>query len=730
MANAVCRWVGITTFLGLLLCNLAAHGQSKRTEIPPVPEGHPRVYVRPSDLPAVKAKLELPEFRDAWQVVQGSQATLCRAFVYLVIGDDRVGRDALEQGLQRIRSNHEGLYLHSDMHQAACAYDWCYDLLTDAQKRDYIEAFKRFIARDHNRGYPPQPRNPVVGHDCEGWIMGNLLPAGLAVHDEDPEMYAVSARMFFDTFIEPRDFLYPAHSHHQGDTYAMARFGHDQLTSCLFRRIGADDVFSREQQFVPYQLLYSLRPDTKRFRRGDCADWMGVYYRHYWGARLTSAYYDDPYLLSYSESKEFSRWHRDLISVFDLLFLPAGAERRPLSELPLTKFFGYPMGSMIARTGWNMGVDSGDAMVYMIIGEHYFGNHQHRDFGTFQIYHRGPLALDTGLYQGSRDSDYGSPHWANYHQQTVAHNGLMIFDPATADDDHGGQRKPMRSHPRSVAEVQRMHWGRVTAHGFGPDPVKPQYSHIAGDITNAYYPSKAKRVTRAMATLNTGDERYPCIFAVYDIVESTKPEFKKAWYLHTMQEPKVDGRTTTIVCNSQAPTGSYQGRLNVHTLLPRDMRVDIVGGPGKECWNEAMGRNYGVHSISPRARGHEMGAWRMEVVPTKPALRDVFLNVMTVSDENAPAPPPLVLPIETPHASGARVLDFVVVFRPEARGAAPIVFDIPGRGECAVLVCGMRSGRWRVESSSGPSNVKVAPDAGCAFFHAPAGQCKLEPGRY
>ncbi|RKY05167.1 hypothetical protein DRP77_01810 [Candidatus Poribacteria bacterium] len=65
---------------------------------------------------------------------------------------------------------------------------------------------------------------------------------------------------------------------------------------------------------------------------------------------LVGAYYDDPYLLWMADSDIFKDYG-DVGEVFELLFLKPGAERRPISELPLTKFFPPPMGEMVARTG-------------------------------------------------------------------------------------------------------------------------------------------------------------------------------------------------------------------------------------------------------------------------------------------------------------------------------------------------------------------------------------------
>ena len=90
---------------------------------------------------------------------------------------------------------------------------------------------------------------------------------------------------------------------------------------------------------------------------------------------LAGAYYEDPYLLAMADSDYYGR-PSSYDQVFALLFRAAGLEKRPLAELPLSKYFPGPMGEMVARTGWRMGLDTEnrDAVVHMRIGEYFFGN--------------------------------------------------------------------------------------------------------------------------------------------------------------------------------------------------------------------------------------------------------------------------------------------------------------------------------------------------------------------
>ena len=64
----------------------------------------------------------------------------------------------------------------------------------------------------------------------------------------------------------------------------------------------------------------------------------------------------------------------------------------------------------------------------MKINEQFVGNHQHMDGGSFQIYHKGPLAIDAGAYSGS-SGGYNSPNNKNYFKRTIAHNSLLVYDP-------------------------------------------------------------------------------------------------------------------------------------------------------------------------------------------------------------------------------------------------------------------------------------------------------------
>jgi len=709
--------------------------------IPTVPSGHPRVYVRPTDIPELKAKINSSEFFSAWNTVKNSSQPLCKAFVYLVTDDEAAGRTAITKGLSAIQSTSAGRSFDTPFHFGACIYDWCYDLMTTAEKDAFIQEFKRVADNSDGPGYPAgkDSYSPVAGHSNEGWLQTGQLPVGIAIYDESKLMYDIAAKLYFQEFVPVRNFYYPGHAHYTGDTYLPTRFQHEQTVSWLFRRLGKGDIFSREQQFVPYQLIYNMRPDGQQIRSGDSGDDAGTRSNKKLISMLTASYYNDPYLMTLTKGSYFQgpAWYDH---VFELLFMPWNIPKRPLSELPKTKFFADPHGEMVARTGWNMGVDSDDAVVQMRIGGIFYGGHQKKDFGVFQIYYKGPLAICTGLYKGSvAQIAWDSPHWRNYQHQSISQNSLLIYDPSEVmkikrpggkSDNDGGARWPNNGDvlPSSFEDLKNKYrMAQVTAHEFGPDTITPQYSYIAGDISQAYNANKIDEATRSMLTWNTGNATYPAVVVIFDRVKSDNASFKKTWLLHSMQQPTISNRTIAIVRDTRHYKSSkyYCGKLVTESLLPAQATMKKVGGPGKAFWVESTKKNYAASKAAPA----EAGAWRVEVSPSTAAKSDRFLHVMTVMDKGTSSNP-AVWKIQENGVVGASVLGRTVVFSDASTLLTSAQFTIQDSNNTKVLVCDLEPGTWNVYRNGYKIVTKTATSDGqCIYFNGQSGTYTLSRGR-
>lgn len=703
-------------------------------EVPIPPSVHPRLYLRSSDIPELRERLKNPEIqktiakikklavdrtpeeeakapdRSGFRYYAENRGVTSRvqleAMDYLLNKKKSVARKAIVAMLDTLRNTNYGK--KGDLSRAsgqmlmcgAMVYDWCYDQMKDSEKKAYINEFVR-ISKTMECGYPPKNTEPIAGHSSEWMVMRDMLSAAIAIYDEFPEMYNHVMTMLCRDYIPVRNYVYAGHNYHQGTSYANVRFSNDLFSLWILDRMGAGAVYDPAQQFVMYDFLYRRRPDGMVLPAGDVNPGIGGSYGL--PAMLAYSYYKDPYL-AYEYKRNTKIDNHCLI--FDVLWRDYTIEPKSPETLPLTKYSGTPFGWMIARTGW----DKNSVIAEMKINEHFVGNHQHMDGGAFQIYYKGPLAIDAGAYHGT-SGGYNSPHNKNFFKRTVAHNSLLVFDPNEkfaswnyggtdktefADND-GGQRMPGDRWEtcRSFADLLSDEYttGQVLAHGTGGDYMAPEYSYLSGDITKAYS-DKVKEVKRSFVFLNLKSEKVPAAMVVFDKVVSKNPEFKKHWLLHSIEEPKVSENGIVIKRTKDGDSGMLSNTV----LLPAKENLDmqVIGGKGKEFW--VNGTNYAnaPQAGRPDPR-NERGEWRVEVSPSAPANEDYFLNVIQVADNNCNELHKASL-LKGENLVGAVIADRIVTFSKDGEtinGKAEM--DVQGNGTFKFVMTDMKPGTWQVK---------------------------------
>jgi heparin/heparan-sulfate lyase len=499
--------------------------------------------------------------------------------------------------------------------------------------------------------------------------------------------------------------------------------------------MGAGNVFHPSMQFIPYHFLYIRRPDGQFIPSGDVNYSRGRPVSLGLLAMLAGSYFQDEYI-NHEFLKSPSIDSRD--KFFEFLWRDTDLGTKEPDDLPFTRYFGFPHGWMIARTGWGENA----VIAEMKVNEYNFINHQHHDAGAFQIYYKGPLAIDAGMYSGTSGGNkgYNSPHNKNYFKRTIAHNSLLIYDPDEvfrsigyggkfktefAGND-GGQRLPgdgWRA-PKNLEDLLSKDYktGRVLAHGFGPDEMKPDYSYLKGDITEAYS-SKVKEVKRSFVFLNFHDEEIPAALIVYDKIVSSNPDYQKFWLLHSIEEPEVRGNEITITRTKHGDSGKL-----IHTALLPDVSmapITAVGGPGKEFW--VFGQNFENEPTRGRDPAGERGAWRIEITPSAPAQEDYFLNVMQVMDNDHKERLEVSL-IEGNKATGVQIGDRAVVFSKDVKVTdMPVTFEIKGEDNFDILLTDLAEGTWQVLRNGKvwiPA-VAVQHQDGTLYFKGSGGKYKI-----
>lgn len=757
-----------------------------------VPSGRPRVFLNPASLAALRERVKAPQNALAWAEhlknleagVDGNlpepktgggvggdrrgaggnadSAVLARissrALACVLDGDAARGREAvaaMRRYVETVRFAGRTDYNNAGqaIYTIALVYDWCHPLLSVEDKAALYDAAIRLAGR-LEVGWPPVGQGNVTGHGPEGQIFRDLLAVAAAMYDEHPEMWDWVAGRFFDRMVAPRTFAYQAHMHPQGMHYCNYRGQWEVLATWLMDRLGAPKVFGEEQRYLMYWSLYARRGDGSLLRDGDTHinnRPLGEYWTSpYRTMFLAANYFADPYLKFEANrirpgfAPMAPRQNQACDAVETLLFNDPSLEPKPLSELPLSRYFPGPKGAMIARTGWDdaFGPGKGSVVAEMKVNEWYFSNHQHLDAGAFQIFYRGSLANDSGYYQaGDTRSDnlendgasgYGSLYDINYYKRSVAHNVMLVFDPAEKFDtrrwekmpiaNDGGQRMPNRwNEPREHGEfldpANGYRIGEVLGRGFGPDPKTPDYTYLKGDLAKAYS-AKVRGYERSFVFLNFKDAAVPAAMVVLDRVESSDPMFRKAWLLHGLEEPEVTGATAVWRDRRKG----YTGKLTVSTLLPDGATTTLIGGPGKEAW--VNGINYEC-KLRPDGANEGHG-WRMEVSPGSPANEDLFLHVLQVG-EHAPRETTSlkVSRLDAGTHVGAVIGDRVVLLgRKRDRVSGPVELNMPSAGK--LLVADLTAGKWVVRNGGTVQEVEATAEAGVAWAEVGAGRVTVE----
>ena len=734
--------------------------------VPIPPKTHPRLYLRSSDIPELTERLKHPEIqntiarikklgkdrtpeeeakapaKDGFRYYAEMRGVVSRvqlnALNYLTTGNKKEARIAITAMMDTLQNTNFGK--KGDLSRAsgqmlmngAIVYDWCYDQMKDSEKKAYIESFIR-IAKTMESGYPPKNNEPMAGHSSEWMVMRDMLSAAIAIYDEHPDMYNHIIKMLYKDYVPVRNFIYSGHNYHQGTSYINVRFSNDLILQWILTRMGAGPVFDPSQQFVLYDFLYRRRPDGHVLPAGDTNPIKRRPASYGLPAMLAYSYYKDGYL-----AHEYQRNTKidNHCLIFDVLWRDLDVKPISPETLPLSRYFNSPFGWMIARTGWG----ENSAIAEMKINEQFVGNHQHMDGGAFQIYYKGPLAIDAGAYQGS-SGGYNSPHNKNFFKRTIAHNSLLIFDPNEkfaswnyggedktefADND-GGQRMPgdRWNTCRSFEDFLSPEYttGRALAQGMETGTMEPDYSYLKGDLTQAYS-DKVKEVKRSFVFLNLKDEKVPAALIVYDKVVASNPDFKKYWLMHSIEEPSIENNQFIIKRTKNGDSGM------VHTdvLLPKaeDAEIKKVGGKGKEFW--VFGTNYANDALPNRPdEANERGAWRVEVSPIKPTAENYFLNVMQVADNTCKELHEVKL-LDADRIVGVSVADRIVTFSKDFTIlSGKVTFTLDVKQNVKIVMTDMEAGNWQIRKDGQifiPSKV-VRSDDGILTFEGSSGHYEL-----
>lgn len=757
----------------------------------PDEQQHPRVLITQDQIPDLKDKLQHPVFASTYQTIKTNAnkefsgllptsnsecrnnteiLTLLqsRAFMYLIGEADAAHADRTIRELKNYmatvtfdkeNSTYMSRYAGDVTVTAAFVYDWCYDRLTDTDK-EFIRRKVYEWQKVSEVGFPPLSRNLITGHGTESQITYHQMSAAIAFYDEDPDWYNQVAGTVFTNMIDARNYFSSSGYGAAFGAYFAARDTGFAMMNKMFKVLGQEEeIYHEKYPEVFNVLMYRSLPNGVWMKDGDDYIW-----NRYTpntksvDSALLMAYigteYDNPYLLR--QGLLSYDWNDNNFEISDLFMIDPRKQSEDNDELPTTWKTTYPMTMMMARTGWQNGLNANTAVAFMNGREVNIVDHQHRDAGTFQLYYKGMLAVDSGLY-----SSWGGSHHANYTTHTIAHNGMLIYDPDyeteyaayykeetgkdlptyitdkfAAEDNDGGQRpfNACTSYEDLIDDngtVDSNYAAETLGTYIGPNSTTPAFSYLSTDLSLAYdYRTNGYR--RSMVFMDLFNDDYPAAMIVYDKVNATDKDYKKTWLLHSEAEPTIDGTTTTITRTDNG----QNGKLVNYTLLPEADNAELtkVGGKGNEFLINGTNYNYDEASENVFTNQHDSGQWRVELSPKQSANDDTFLNAMYVTDADGNLPQLEVKKCETNTYVGAVVRDRMVTF---GKSYDPISTSfelmVPDNGYDTVmcLLTDMQEGKWAIIKKTGGTKiigrVESKTDEKCIYFTAEPGTYTITP---
>jgi len=576
---------------------------------------HPRLFFRSSSwgergltLEMVKERAKRPSAAGILQKLKGSLPNL--ALRSLILDEDAAAREVIDELQEPIRMGSITTEDGITVAWRAMAYDWLYHhpYFTAEKKSkaaEYIIRAARILQRQINHG------GHIFHTRMYGYGMGIGL-AGLALYGDHPE--AGDLVQFAETYFKKQ--LFPARQLQDGTVHNGFGYGRKytmwncaHFISCWYSATGENlwELIAREQgdwaRREIHFLIAGRYPDKTYLRYGDSYS-LGSDYYTFRAVSERAWAYADPVgygILNLLIEQNDGDILPGATTYVYFLFYDPDAPSTSHTTLPTRTLFSREgTGMVIWKTSW---ADDGTTVFFKC--GNYFGDHGHFDQGHMDIFRRSALLLDSGSYL-----TFSGAFRTEYWHRTVAHNTILVVDPAIKDDE-GGQRV---FHSQSDGTLQEYLANKQAETGDILDYLDEKgISYVAGDFTAAYTKDRVRKVTREIAFV---DDRY---LVVVDRLVTARPGLVPKVLWHTPVEPDIDREGLSF---EVARKGA---RAIVRTLLPEEAQLEWIKGFKVGTRNiEPVGEQKGLK---------DMGVGRIEVSsPTQNGNTYLFLHVIDVAD--------------------------------------------------------------------------------------------------
>ena len=641
------------------------------------------------------------------------------------------------------------------MYVLGCVYDWCYDLLSNEDKAQFIAGAVNILGKNQEAvcyvsetNLVPTGQGGIYTHASEDQILVDYLSFAIACYNEAPEIYELVGGRIFNDHVVGQNFMLKAGIHYEGSMYGSVRMVSTMVSNILLNKMtdGAITPFEMVEDSI-IAASYYVRPDGHVYRIGDINE-NNTAYQFVWFANncfYAGNFYNNPYLksLGYKYLKGFNSFSNMVCGLSAVQFLALNnpeVSHTYNGDIPLVYTASFPTTSLFAKSA----NDDKDAFgIYMTMPENYMASHAHMECGSFQIYYKGALATDSGAY-----ATWGGEHNQGYNMQTVASNSLLIYNPDFADYKNplrgnmiysGGQSIDNGIGTKKLLSVtleellQHPGFGQCTSLGVAnvEELGEYLYSYMGGDMTNAYDEQTVDEVTRYMFAVATGNEECPYVVITFDRITSDDPTYRKSALIHVQNKPTVTNDGFVIITNGE-------GKLVVQSVM-EETEFTVIGGEGKEFWIPGVdrdgnyslenGRNIPSTKTLVQDSLAEYGWGRVEISPKDADYTNHILTVMYVTDASDNSAPIKAEDISSDNLAGTMISGKVVLFsKNEKLLSEESSFTVSADGTVDCFICGISAGDWAVYSSDTLiDTVTVEEGTNLLTFTANSGVYTLKP---
>lgn len=674
-----------------------------------------------------------------------------KALAYLITADEVYGYEAIVGIKNAILTLDYSADVFHDEYRGAdlvitvvCAvYDWCYDLLTDEDKEQLAAGVYNILGPQLEVGFPPYSMSAISGHGTGTQFLRTCMAVGITFYDEFPSWWEMIGGRFYQQFVPAVNVTVSGGWVSQGSCYAPAKLI-SQCQAAWIVKVGTGVMpFHENMANVHKYMLAERLPNGNLFVSGDGgASAMGYSLSDFSWLYYVSALFPNSGLskLTNDYTSNGIKYSYGWLNVTPTVILTLMSQAEEPSDngdgasdlLELVTYTAFPGGQLNSRSDWT----GNAALVWMKLGGMTLGNHDHADAGTFQIYYKGMLTCDTGTYV-----EYGSDHWLYWHKATIAHNGLLVFDPDLSEAPEydsqgnllntakalysGGQK--ILGEPSSFSQwtggTYTMAKEKGHSYGYRKDG-SPEYAYISGDLTNAYDVTAVDYVGRRMLTVYTGDDEFPMYFFVFDSVDSDKETSVKKFLLHTLTNPVIDEENKTVTSGS---TGG-DGVLVLHNITGNNVQIEKIGGKGHAYEINGVNVTEGKLNTSNDAAS---GIWgRVEISTTGQEESDM-LNAMYVTDKSVTERLDVKrIGTDDDIFAGVAIKNIAAIFVRDSYDLVDSMsFTTEGSGSMTYYVSGVSRGTWKISVNGQSAGTAVCKEGeGFIKFTAPCGTVTLEPG--